>query len=401
MKTTENFNFFPPQEDLQIRWNKVQNLLAGYGGDACLVTSNVNIYYLTGQIFTGYVYLSLNSDPIYFVQRPNDLEGEQVVHIRKPEDICGLLKERNLPLPENLFLEADQITYNEYIRLETAFNLRAKGNATALLRKSRQIKTAWEIGQFRISAAKHAEAYQFIPDLFEAGMTDVDFQIEIERTVRKHGSLGTFRTFGRNMEIFMGSLLTGSNAEKPSPFDFALGGSGMHPSIPIGATGEAIREGMSVMIDMAGNYTAYMSDMTRVFSIGKLSEEAYRAHRVSMDMHDRLLETTKPGTACSEIYEWSLKMAEASGLAANFMGTKQQAKFVGHGVGLEINEMPVLMQRSKDTLQTGMVFAFEPKFVIPGTGAVGNENTFLVTDTGIEKLTVFEENIIPIRFFKE
>jgi Xaa-Pro aminopeptidase len=398
MKGTEYFNFFPPREDLQIRWNSVRKLLADYGGDACLVTSNVNIYYLTGQIFAGYVYLSLDNDPIYFVQRPNDMEGEQVIPIRKPEDICELLKERNLSVPENLFLEADQLTYNEYIRLETAFNLRAKGNATALLRKSRQIKTAWEIGQFRISATKHAEAYQAIPILFREGMTDVDFQIEIERNVRKHGSLGTFRTFGSNMEIFMGSLLTGNNAEKPSPFDFALGGSGMHPCIPIGATGEKIREGMSVMVDMAGNYTAYMSDMTRVFSLGKLSEEACRAHRVSMDMHDRLMETAKQGTSCSEIYEWSLKMAEKSGLAPNFMGTKQQAKFVGHGVGLEINEMPILMQRSKETLQTGMVFAYEPKFVIPGTGAVGNENTFLVTDTGIEKLTVFEENIGFIPF---
>ena len=78
------------------------------------------------------------------------------------------------------------------------------------------------------------------------------------------------------------------------------------------------------------------------------------------------------------------------------MGFSQQAKFVGHGVGLDINEPPVLMGRSNDLLQPGMVIAFEPKFVLPGIGAVGIENTYLVTDKGVEKLTVLEEEIIDL-----
>jgi Xaa-Pro aminopeptidase len=373
----------------------VQKLLSEAGGDACLISTNVNIYYITGQVFAGFIYLPVAGKPLFFVQRPTGIEGEHI-YIRKPEDIPVLLKERNLPLPENLFLEADQITHNEYMRLITAFSPSKTGNATAILRKARMIKTPWEIEQFRISARKHAEAYRDIPALFREGMSDIDFQIEIERIMRKHGSIGIFRTFGENMDIFMGSLLTGNNAEMPSPYDFALGGSGMHPCLPIGASGEIIQKGNTVMVDFAGNFTAYMSDMTRVFSFGKLPEEAYRAHRLSMEMHDRLLEEAIPGMPCAAIYVWTLKMAQKAGFAANFMGTKQQAKFVGHGLGLEINESPVLMERSKEVLQPGMVFAFEPKFVLPGTGAVGNENTFLVTDTGIEKLTVFEENIIKL-----
>jgi len=139
-----------------------------------------------------------------------------------------------------------------------------------------------------------------------------------------------------------------------------------------------------------------MSDMSRVYSFGKLPEIARRAHRISMEMHQRLMEEAKPGMACSDIYNRMLEYADRSGLAANFMGFSQQAKFVGHGVGLEINEPPVMMSRSKDLLQTGMVFAFEPKFVLPNIGAVGIENTYLVTDTGIEKLTVLEEDIVSL-----
>ncbi|MDR3217781.1 MAG: Xaa-Pro peptidase family protein [Dysgonamonadaceae bacterium] len=387
---------FPPEGDLKIRWRAVQKHLLEAGGDACLITTTVNIYYLTGMVFTGFIYFSVEGDPLYFVQRPIGYEGAQIVAIRKPEEIPDLLKARNIPLPKNLFLEGDQITFSELLRLATTFNPENSGNATTILRKARMIKTPWEIGQFRISAAKHAEAYRTIPSLFEEGMRDIDFQTEIERQMRKHGSIGIFRTFGGNMDIFMGSLLTGDNAGMPSPYDFALGGGGMHPCLPIGAAGEVIKKGNSVMVDMAGNFTAYMSDMSRVFSFGKLSEKALDAHKLSMEMHDRLMAEGKEGIACADIYKWSLAMAEKAGFGENFMGLKQQAKFVGHGVGIEINELPVLMERSKDLLQSGCVFAFEPKFVLPGTGAVGNENTYLITETGIEKLTVLAEEIIEL-----
>ena len=389
--------FSPMQEDLKIRLNRVQQLLAEAGGDAALISTDVNIYYLTGIVFFGYIYLPAEGEPLWFVQRSSGLREEQIINIRKPEEIPTILKEKNIPLPENLFLEADQMTHNEFFRLEAVFHPVRTGNITALLRKARMIKTTWEIAQFRFSAAKHAEVYRAIPSLFRKGMTEIAFQVEIEHLMRKAGSIGIFRTFGSNMNIFMGSLLSGKNAETPSPYDFALGGSGVHPSIPIGASNDVILEGSAIMIDFAGNFTAYMSDMTRIYSLGKLPEIAYRAHQVSIEMHQRLVEEAKAGTACSGIYNQMLDIAEKSGFAANFMGYSQQAKFTGHGVGLEINESPVLMGRSNDSLKPGMVFAFEPKFVLPGIGAVGIENTYLVTDSGIEKLTVLEEEIIDLQ----
>ncbi len=150
------------------------------------------------------------------------------------------------------------------------------------------------------------------------------------------------------------------------------------------------------MVDMAGNYTPWMTDMTRVFSAGKLSDVAYRAHQVSIDINNRISDMAKPGVACADLYNVAEKMVGENHLQAYFMGTKQQAKFVGHGLGLEINEPPVLTPRSREILEAGVVFAFEPKFVIPQVGAVGVENTYLVTDTGLEKLTIHEEEIIDL-----
>lgn len=384
------------KSDLILKWNRMQKELKEMGMDACLLSVDVNLFYTTGRIYSGYFYLPTEGKPWFFVKRPNGLSGEQVVYIRKPEEIPGILADAGLQRPEHLLLELDELSYNETQRLLKALNPMEVGNGTLFMRMMRRIKTPMEIEQFRISARKHEATYREIPACYRPGMTDLELQFEIELRMRRNGSMGLFRAFGPNMDIFMGSLLTGENAETPSPFDFALGGEGVNAACPLGANGTPLKEGMAVMIDMAGNYTPYMTDMTRVFSIGKLPEEAYRAHQVALEIQEAVKALIKPGTPCSELYSIAAEKAQQAGLAANFMGTRQQAKFVGHGIGLQINELPVLTPRSKDALQANMVFALEPKFVLPGIGAVGIENSFLVTEDGGEQLTLAPEEIIRL-----
>lgn len=381
---------------MELKWRRIQQAMRQEEADGCLLTMNMNLYYVSGQVFNGYFYLPAEGRPYWFVKRLTVPETNQVHVIRKPEQMPELFRDLNLAMPRKLLLEADELSYNEYIRLQHVFRAEATGNASALIRHIRMIKTPWEIEQMRISARRHEAVYREIPACYRPGMRDVELQIEIEKRMRMHGSLGYFRAFGSNMDIFMGSLLAGENAGEPSPFDFALGGKGIHASGPLGANGTLLREGTTVMADMSGNYTAYQTDMTRVFSIGKLPDRAYRVHRVALEIQARMERTAKPGVSCAELYRDALAMAGQEGLKDCFMGTHLQAKFVGHGVGLEINELPVLTTRSKDILQPGMTFAFEPKFVLAGIGAVGIENTFLVTDSGVEKMTLLDENIIEL-----
>lgn len=381
---------------MELKWRRIQQAMRQEEADGCLLTMNMNLYYVSGQVFNGYFYLPAEGRPYWFVKRLTVPETNQVHVIRKPEQMPELFRDLNLAMPRKLLLEEDELSYNECIRLQHVFRAEATGNASALIRHIRMIKTPWEIEQMRISARRHEAVYREIPACYRPGMRDVELQIEIEKRMRMHGSLGYFRAFGSNMDIFMGSLLAGENAGEPSPFDFALGGKGIHASGPLGANGTLLREGTTVMADMSGNYTAYQTDMTRVFSIGKLPDRAYRVHRVALEIQARMERTAKPGVSCAELYRDALAMAGQEGLKDCFMGTHLQAKFVGHGVGLEINELPVLTTRSKDILQPGMTFAFEPKFVLAGIGAVGIENTFLVTDSGVEKMTLLDENIIEL-----
>ena len=384
------------ENELELKWRRIQQAMRQEEADGCLLTMNMNLYYVSGQVFNGYFYLPAEGRPYWFVKRLTIPETDRVHAIRKPEQMPDFFQDLGLAMPRKLLLEADELSYHEYIRLQHVFRPEVTGNASALIRHIRMIKKPWEIEQMRISARKHEAVYREIPACYRPGMTDIELQIEIEKRMRVYGSLGYFRAFGSNMDIFMGSLLAGENAGEPSPFDFALGGAGMHASGPLGANGTLLREGTTVMADMSGNYTAYQTDMTRVFSIGKLPDRAYRVHRVALEIQARMERTAKPGVPCAELYRDALAMAGQEGLEDCFMGTRFQAKFVGHGVGLEINELPVLTTRSKDILQPGMTFAFEPKFVLAGIGAVGIENTFLVTDSGVEKMTLLDENIIEL-----
>ena len=78
------------------------------------------------------------------------------------------------------------------------------------------------------------------------------------------------------------------------------------------------------------------------------------------------------------------------------MGHRQHAGFVGHGVGIEVNELPVIAPRSKDILEENNVIALEPKFVIPQVGAVGIENTYVVTNEGMKSITNAPEEILSL-----
>ena len=385
------------QPELKLRRDKIRALMAQQGIDAALITCNVNLIYTYGRVVSGYLYLPLNAPARLFIKRPNDIEGEHIHPIRKPEQITGLLKECGLPLPVKLMLEGDELPFTEYNRLAACFpETEVVSCGTALIRQARSIKTPIEIEMFRRSGIAHAKAYEQIPSVYQPGMTDRQLSVEIERLMRLEGCLGIFRVFGQSMEIFMGSLLAGDNAAVPSPYDFALGGKGLDPSLPGGVSGTLLQAGQCFMVDMGGNFYGYMGDMSRVFSIGKLPEQAYAAHQTCLETQEEIVAMAKPGTVCEDMYNKAIEIVTKAGFADYFMGVDQKAKFIGHGIGLEINEMPVLAPRMKQELEPGMVFALEPKIVLPGIGPVGIENSWAVTTDGLEKLTLCKEKIIEL-----
>lgn len=384
-------------EEAGRRYKALQDEMLRDGLDSILVSDNANLLALCGRVFAGYAWVPAVGEPVWFVRRPVELEGSNVVYIRKPEEIPALLETNGFAVGRTLGLELDVTAYATVQRLMNTFSGCGFGNASASLRRWRSVKTPAQIELMRQSGVKHAEVYRHVPGLYRVGMTDLELQVEIERISRLQGCLGVFRISGTSMELFMGNVISGTNADSPSPYDFAMGGAGLDPSLPVGADGQEILENTSVMVDLNGNFTGYMTDMTRVFSLGTLPELALEAHRCSIDICHEFQRMARPGIEARELYHMAEDMVRERRLERYFMGHRQHAGFVGHGIGIEINEMPVIAPRSRDVLQPGNTIALEPKFVIPSVGAVGIENTYLVReDADAECLTVCPEEIVPL-----
>ena len=382
-----------PAEDLNDKLARLFGKMDDESVDTLVVSSLANKLYLTGRVFVGYIVLTRTDRKMRsFVRRPNNMTGPGVTMIRKVEEIPALLDVE----VGTLALENDNSTYANVIRIAKAFGADRFVNADSLLSAVRAVKTPYEIGQIEENSRLLSYVYSRIPKLYRPGMSDVELQIEIERLTRLEGGTGMFRVGGEDMELNNGSVLVGANADSPSPYDFAMGGRGCLPSLPVGADGTIIRPGNSVMVDTNGTFNAYMTDMTRTFVLGDISERAVRAHRLSVDILRRLEKAAVPGTQARDLYQMAVDMVAEARQTDYFMGHRAKAGFIGHGVGIVINELPVIAPRSRDVLAEGNVIALEPKFVIPETGAVGVENTYVVTAAGLRRLTDASEELVKL-----
>ena len=387
-------------DEYTLRLSRMQQAVASCA-DAAILSDKATLYWLTGRVFAGFAYVPADGTPLFGLRRCVQFESDGVTAERKIEDFARHVAAA-MPAPGRLALEMDSSSYSAVARISAAFAAQWPDtetvNAGAALRAMRAVKTPQQIEMMRRSGLRQEAVYRRIPAIYTPGMTDYELQVEIERESRLEGCLGQFRTAGDEMELFMGNVLTGDNADTPSPYDVAMGGAGMDPSLPVGADGSVIRRGCTVMVDVNGNYTGYMTDMTRTYRLGDIPAEALRAHELSREICRRLAEMGTPGRPAREMYETALGMAREAGLEHRFMGHRQQAGFVGHGLGIEINEAPVIAPRSRDILAEGMCIALEPKFVIAGVGAVGIENTYVVRADGrpMECITNAPEEIIDL-----
>lgn len=387
--------FIQNQKEQSLRWSSIAAEITKTGADAMLVSSLANNFYVAGRVFMGYSLITSSGEAYFFVRRPIDAKGDGVVLMKRPADIVAFLSEKGL-MPKKLLFEGDTLSYSDYQRLLPNFEGVEMLNGSSVMRTVRSVKTEYEVEMIRTSAQIHTKTYNQIPKFFKKGMTDRELSLQIENEMRRNGSIGVSRIAGDSMEIHVCTVLVGDNADALSPYDFATTGAGVDSSFPVGYSDTLIEEGMSVMVDGCANSHGYLSDMTRVFAVGELSELALKANRVSKEIYHAMVSMIQEGTPCADIYNKAFGMAAEEGLSDYFMGHNQQAGFVGHGVGIELNEAPVLAPRSKETIKVGMVLALEPKFVIPGVGVLGMENTVVVTENGVENLTLCSDELINL-----
>ncbi|OPY06530.1 MAG: Xaa-Pro dipeptidase [Syntrophus sp. PtaB.Bin001] len=131
--------------------------------------------------------------------------------------------------------------------------------------------------------------------------------------------------------------------------------------------------------------------------IGSLNEKFDKAYDVAREILEDTAGFAKEGIESSQLFECALKKAKTAKLEEYFMGHGTgKVGFLGHGLGLEVNELPVITPRNPKILQEGMVFAVEPKFVFPGEGSIGVEADFIVRKDSLERVTVTPLDLVRL-----
>jgi Xaa-Pro dipeptidase len=267
---------------------------------------------------------------------------------------------------------------------------------SAHVKHQRMIKSEWELAAMRRAALMNEALYQAVPDMLEEGLTEVEFAGRLEALYRAKGHQGYVRVRGFNQEVFYGHVMSGGNLAVASCSVGPTGGPGVNPSMPQGPGMKRIGRHEPVQIDYVGVVDGYMVDQARTYYLGEPPEEFRRVHATALAIQERLVQEGRSGVRAEELYLTAMSMAEEAGYADGFLGYPQPVPFVGHGVGLELDELPLVGRKSPTVLEEGMVIALEPKFILPGKGLAGIENSFLVTPTGLEKITLVEDEICVV-----
>jgi Xaa-Pro aminopeptidase len=387
-----------PAAEVAARLAGLQAGLAARGLDAAIIVQNADLYYFSGTVQRSFLYVPAAGEATLFVRKlaararlESPLPG--IVELASPRDLPALIADRYGALPQRLGLELDVLPVLEYRRLQKLFPEAACEDVGGDIVRQRAVKSAWEVARIRAAAALAVEVCELIPGILREGLTEAEFAGLVEAEARRLGHEGIIRMRAFNQEMFYGQLLTGLSGTAASYPDTPLAGTGLSPAVAQGVSFKPIRHGDHVVFDFVPVREGYIADFTRIFALGDLPAELRRAYEAALRIEAAVVAAARPGVTCRALYELAVEAACDEGLAAFFMGHGAgQVRFIGHGVGLELDELPVLTN-SDLQLAEGMVFALEPKFVLPGLGAIGVENTWLVGAEGLALITEAPDHI--------
>ncbi|HEY5514370.1 MAG TPA: Xaa-Pro peptidase family protein [Geomonas sp.] len=377
---------------------RLQEQLQAKGIDAALIIYPIDIYYFAGTRQNSLLYVPAAGEPMLLVRKSlSRARLEAVISDIRPFPSSKEFSALFGAEIEKIGITFDVVPVQQYNFYAKLLAGREFVDISGVNRELRSVKSPWELELMRESGRKTCSVFLQVPGFLRAGMRELDLAAEFECRLRKAGSEGYIRMRAFHQEFFMGLALSGASAETPGFFDGAVTGRGLSNAMPQGASLAPILASSPVFIDYTGVFDGYIVDMTRVFALGPLSETLLHAFETSIAIQSYLARSLRPGAICEELFLGAADMAEKAGLGSYFMGRPgENARFVGHGVGLELDEFPVIAQGFKVALQAGQTIAIEPKFVIPGQGVIGIENTFAVSEAGGEKITDIPDDIVFI-----
>lgn len=352
--------------------------------DTILIVDKVNQYYFTGTMQDAILVIRSDGSYGYYVRRSYQraLAESKLGNIHPMNSYRDLLKYLPADLG-NVLLEASIMPLAMLQRLQRVFSFGKIDSVENYIMKLRMIKDSEELALISAAGEAHNRLLrEVVPALMREGMSEAELMADVYAAMIKNGHHGVSRFGMFQLDMVAGQLGFGENALYPTCFDGPGGMLGMSAAVPaVGSRERLLKRGDLVFLDIAFGIDGYHSDKTQVYSFGAApADDIVSMHRACMDILDRVSDRLRPGEIPAEIYADIMSDLPPL-LSENFMGMgAAQVKFLGHGVGLQIDEPPVLAMGFSEPLTENMVIAVEPKRGVAGIGMTGVEETYIVTE---------------------
>ncbi|HED24688.1 MAG TPA: aminopeptidase P family protein [Firmicutes bacterium] len=386
-----------PSTELQQRIKKFKKSMAENNIAGALLIQRADLFYFSGTGQNAHLFVPADGDPILIVKKSLIRAGqesalENIIPFRGWDSLARLIAD-TLPPGSKIGLELDVLPAKLFFRYQELLNDYNLTDISTIARGIRAVKSAYEIGLIGEAAKMSRSLFDYAGEIIREGMAEIELAGHLEMQARTLGHQGAVRMRSFNQEIHYGHVMAGDNASVVSFFDGPTGGPGVNPSYPQGAGTRKIKRGEPILVDLVSIFGGYMIDQTRIFSIGEPAVHLQEAYRQALEIKHVLMQESHPGITGGELFKKAEVAAADAGLANHFMGYTEKVQFIGHGVGIELDEMPIIGRGVEQKLEEGMVFALEPKFIFPGEGTVGIEDTFTVEKNGLRQLTLSDDRL--------
>jgi Xaa-Pro dipeptidase len=382
---------FTPKEEIEARLEGLRKRMALEDISFAVILQNVDLFYFTGTIQKGALIVPIDHPPLFFVEKSLYRAGVEspleIIPIKKDKDIGSILNGKNV-IKGKGGMELDVLPVTLFERWKSILSHDNMIDVSPLIKDLRLIKSVFEIAQIIKSGQILSHVFQKAKEIIKEGMREVDIDAALVAEMRRMNHQGFLRMRGFNQEMMCGYVTHGYSATISSNADVPISGLGLSPAIGQGASVNIVRRGTPVIVDFGGGYNGYVTDETRTYAVGELKDIFLKGYQVAREIIEEIMSFAGEGVDATELFVRALDRAKEAKLEKYFMGYGEgQVGFLGHGLGLEINELPVITPRHKTILKEGMVFACEPKFIFPGEGAVGIEVDFIVRKDGLQRVT--------------
>jgi Xaa-Pro dipeptidase len=389
-----------PRDEIDRRLEALRSALAADGLDAALIVQHTDLAYFSGTNQQAHLVVPVAGEPVLLVRRVLERAQaesplERIEPLRSLGGLPAALEAAGVDAGATIGLELDVLPAGLYLGYARRLAGHELGDCSPAVRRVRARKSDWELARMRAASEQVRRGAEAVPGFLRAGVDESQVQLEVERALRLAGHQGQLRFRGFNQEMHYGQVLAGPSGAVPGYSDSPLCGPGPNPVLGKGADGHVLAHGDPVIADLVGGHDGWLADQTRTFAVGRIDADLRAAYDCALAILRAVEAETRPGTPASALYDLAEGMAAEAGLEEHFMGAgSQRVRFLGHGVGMEIDELPVLAPGFDEPLEAGNVIAVEPKFVFPGRGAVGIENMYAVTADGFETMTTAPEELI-------